>query len=160
MSTSSGRCRRNMINNLSEVARDPFGILYFTGQSVLHSFAARDMGLQAFFSISSLIFWSTFGVQNLSQEENSLNPGMVSVSRGNVEILSVKSRKLKENSNTPHTDQDDGGNASLEDYHPIDPVPSSKASVRPGPIQHGTPLMPYIPWSAPPPGHKEDGALP
>ncbi|CAA2988796.1 uncharacterized protein LOC111391075 isoform X2 [Olea europaea var. sylvestris] len=96
-----------------------------------------------------------------SQEENaSSNPGMVSVRHGNVETLSVKSRKLKENYKTPPSDQDDAGNASLEDYRPIDPVPSSKASVRPGPIQHGTPLMPYIPWSAPPPGHSESSALP
>lgn len=42
------------------------------------------------------------------------------------------------------------GNVNLDDYHPIDPVPSSKASIRPGPIQHGTPLMPYIPRPSPP----------
>lgn len=34
---------------------------------------------------------------------------------------------------------------NLEDYGPNDPAPSSKASIRPGPIQHGTPLMPYLP---------------
>ncbi|CAN1274399.1 hypothetical protein LINPERPRIM_LOCUS15384 [Linum perenne] len=38
----------------------------------------------------------------------------------------------------------------LEDYRPIDPVPSSKASVKPGPIEHGTPLNPFIPRSPPP----------
>lgn len=37
----------------------------------------------------------------------------------------------------------------LEDYRPIDPVPSSKATIRPKPIQHGSPLIPYIP--KPPP---------
>ncbi|KAL3510590.1 hypothetical protein ACH5RR_029991 [Cinchona calisaya] len=38
--------------------------------------------------------------------------------------------------------KDESGHAELEDYRPIDPVPSSKASIRPGPIQHGTLLMP------------------
>lgn len=40
-------------------------------------------------------------------------------------------------------------NVVLEDYHPIDPAPSSKASIKPGPIEHGTPFLPYIP--GPPP---------
>lgn len=39
---------------------------------------------------------------------------------------------------------------TLEDYNPIDPVPSSKASIKPGPIEHGTPIMPYIPKPSPP----------
>ncbi|KAI3673086.1 hypothetical protein L6452_39196 [Arctium lappa] len=54
------------------------------------------------------------------------------------------SRKLKE------TVKDDykvgnAGDINLLDYHRNDPVPSSKASINHGPIQHGTPLMPYIP---------------
>lgn len=36
-----------------------------------------------------------------------------------------------------------------EDYPPFDPVPSSKA-VKNGPIEHGAPLMPYIPRPTPP----------
>lgn len=40
---------------------------------------------------------------------------------------------------------------NVEDYNPIDPVPSSKASIKPGPIEHGTPLNPYIPKLSPPP---------
>ncbi|KAF4388773.1 hypothetical protein G4B88_019050 [Cannabis sativa] len=39
----------------------------------------------------------------------------------------------------------------MEDYGPIDPVPSSKASIRPGPIEHGSPIIPYIPKPSPPP---------
>lgn len=50
------------------------------------------------------------------------------------------------------------GNVNLEDYHPIDPVPSSKASIKPGPIQHGTPLIPYIPKPSPP-GHPKPGGF-
>lgn len=45
----------------------------------------------------------------------------------------------------------DAGNLNLDDYHPIDPVPSSKASIKPGPIEHGTPLNPFIPKRPPPP---------
>ncbi|KAJ0973719.1 hypothetical protein J5N97_015684 [Dioscorea zingiberensis] len=41
-------------------------------------------------------------------------------------------------------------NFMLEDYPRIDPVPSSKAAIHNGPIEHGTPLMPYIPQPTPP----------
>lgn len=44
----------------------------------------------------------------------------------------------------------DMGNVSVEDYNPIDPAPSSKASLKPGPIEHGSPLNPYIPRPSPP----------
>lgn len=57
-------------------------------------------------------------------------------------------RKLKENNNH---EENGYGNVDVDDYLPIDPVPSSKAAaLRPGPIEHGTPLMPYIPKPAPP----------
>ncbi|KAJ8448459.1 hypothetical protein Cgig2_022087 [Carnegiea gigantea] len=49
-----------------------------------------------------------------------------------------------------------GGDVSLEDYRPFDPSPSSKASIRPGPIQHGTPLNPYIPTPKPSPPMPSD----
>ncbi|KAE8649878.1 hypothetical protein Csa_012522 [Cucumis sativus] len=39
---------------------------------------------------------------------------------------------------------------NLDDYHPIDPVPSSKTSVKPGPIEHGAPLLPHMPNPPPP----------
>ncbi|XP_039114954.1 uncharacterized protein LOC120250225 [Dioscorea cayenensis subsp. rotundata] len=32
----------------------------------------------------------------------------------------------------------------LDDYPRVDPVPSSKATIKNGPIEHGTPVMPYI----------------
>ncbi|KAH7652491.1 hypothetical protein IHE45_19G020800 [Dioscorea alata] len=38
----------------------------------------------------------------------------------------------------------------LDDYPRIDPVPSSKATIKNGPIEHGTPVMPYIPQPTPP----------
>ncbi|KAK3020739.1 hypothetical protein RJ639_047867 [Escallonia herrerae] len=77
--------------------------------------------------------------------------------------LPAASRKLKENSHKGISDKSGGGNINLEDYLPIDPVPSSKASIRPGPIQHGTPLMPYIPKPSPPspgPSHPKHGGSP
>ncbi|KAF7138429.1 hypothetical protein RHSIM_Rhsim07G0221200 [Rhododendron simsii] len=71
------------------------------------------------------------------------------------------SRNLKEIGHTSSTDKSDrSGSANLEDYEPIDPVPSSMTSIRPGPIQHGTPLMPYIPRPSPPPEHPELGGFP
>ncbi|XP_059461123.1 uncharacterized protein LOC132190218 isoform X2 [Corylus avellana] len=65
--------------------------------------------------------------------------------------MTITSRRLKENGKNPVSDKkSDVGKVILEDYRPIDPVPCSKASIRPGPIQHGTPLMPYIPGPSPP----------
>ncbi|KAF5740624.1 hypothetical protein HS088_TW11G00701 [Tripterygium wilfordii] len=66
----------------------------------------------------------------------------------------IAGRKLKELSND-ETSINHGMN--LDDYHPIDPVPSSKASIRPGPIEHGTPINPFIPRPSPPPNHPTDG---
>ncbi|KAL7154971.1 hypothetical protein ABFS83_03G040900 [Erythranthe nasuta] len=80
------------------------------------------------------------------------NPGMVSMGSDDAMTLMWKSRKL-----TNNNDRDKEGHVELEDYRPIDPVPSSKASVRPGPIQHGTPLMPYIPKPSPPPTQPKHG---
>ncbi|KAK4390440.1 hypothetical protein Sango_2107300 [Sesamum angolense] len=82
--------------------------------------------------------------------------GMVSIGK-NAAASTVKSRKLKEKIDPPSSNRDDAGLVTLEDYRPIDPVPNSKASIRPGPIQHGTPLMPYIPRPSPPPGRPKRG---
>jgi hypothetical protein len=43
-----------------------------------------------------------------------------------------------------------GDQVTLEDYNPIDPSPDVAKNVNPGPIQHGTPLMPFIPKPSPP----------
>jgi len=47
---------------------------------------------------------------------------------------------------------DDMSRVILTDYYPVDPPPNSrpKASLNPGPIQHGSPLNPYIPKPLPP----------
>lgn len=52
------------------------------------------------------------------------------------------------------------GDVTLDDYQPIDPVPSSKATVKPGPIEHGAPLIPFIPKPSPPPVPPSAGVSP
>ncbi|KAK2985631.1 hypothetical protein RJ640_006894 [Escallonia rubra] len=89
-------------------------------------------------------------------------PGVKFNRHENGMTLPAASRKLKENSHNGISDKSGGGDINLEDYLPIDPVPSSKASIRPGPIQHGTPLMPYIPKPSPPspgPSHPKHATL-
>lgn len=46
----------------------------------------------------------------------------------------------------------DMSQVTLTDYNSADPPPNSrtKASLYPGPIQHGSPLIPYIPKPSPP----------
>ncbi|XP_010688413.2 uncharacterized protein LOC104902355 isoform X1 [Beta vulgaris subsp. vulgaris] len=71
------------------------------------------------------------------------------------------SRNLKENRDDSNFDEGScNGDVSLEDYRPFDPSPSSKASIRPGPIEHGTPIIPYIPnpKPAPPRPSNHDGS--
>lgn len=51
----------------------------------------------------------------------------------------------------------DGAVMDMEDYSPIDPVPASKKSVRAGPIDHGTPVIPYLPDPATPNPPKPGG---
>ncbi|KAJ4964062.1 hypothetical protein NE237_024001 [Protea cynaroides] len=72
-------------------------------------------------------------------------------SHQDIEIVTA-GRKLKENTYNMHTTEmnRDMGNVNLEDYYPIDPSPSSRATITTGPIEHGTPLMPHIPKPGPP----------
>ncbi|XP_016571482.1 uncharacterized protein LOC107869459 isoform X2 [Capsicum annuum] len=106
------------------------------------------------FSLLFLLMTTTVLICSLS----CVNGGMSSTWQEKNELsLTIKSRKLQsnlqDNGYGPSTvDEGEAGKINLEDYrHPMDPVPSSKASVRPGPIEHGTPLMPYIPKQPPPP---------
>ncbi|RVW99980.1 hypothetical protein CK203_024892 [Vitis vinifera] len=90
----------------------------------------------------------------------SLFPDMVFTHHVGSATMKATSRKLKVGyEHNLGTDKKIiAGNVNLEDYHPIDPVPSSKASIKPGPIQHGTPLIPYIPKPSPP-GHPKPGGF-
>ncbi|TXG64145.1 hypothetical protein EZV62_011139 [Acer yangbiense] len=58
----------------------------------------------------------------------------------------ISIRELMEGRNTPR--KNNKGSVNLDDYRPNDPVPGSSA-VTSGPIEHGTPLMPYIPKRPP-----------
>ena len=53
----------------------------------------------------------------------------------------------------------DSTSMNVEDYPSFDPAPSSKATIKTGPIEHGIPLMPYIPRPTPP-GHRKHGGSP
>ncbi|KAM7514405.1 hypothetical protein LguiA_003988 [Lonicera macranthoides] len=91
--------------------------------------------------------------------------GMAFTGSENHVSMTATNRKLKEKIDTQSSDKSEADNINLEDYRPIDPVPSSKASIRPGPIQHGTPLMPFIPKPspsppAPGPDHSKRGGFP
>ncbi|KAI3831756.1 hypothetical protein MKX03_002528 [Papaver bracteatum] len=70
-------------------------------------------------------------------------------------MVTTHNRKLKEaiksyklNSNAKKSAS--STNFNMEDYPRIDPAPSSKANIHAGPIEHGSPLMPYIPKPTPP----------
>ncbi|CAI9763051.1 unnamed protein product [Fraxinus pennsylvanica] len=94
---------------------------------------------------------------------NFSNPGMVFTGRSNAMTLIITGRKLKDNSHsTPTFDEVYAGDVNLEDYRPIDPVPSPKGKTHHGTIlrgPHGT--MPYIPRPAPPPSsHPKHGDFP
>ncbi|CAA2975187.1 Hypothetical predicted protein [Olea europaea subsp. europaea] len=95
---------------------------------------------------------------------NSSNPGMVFTGSSNAMASLIKSRKLEDNSHsTPTLDEVYAGDMNLEDYRPIDPVPSPKAKIHHGTIlrgPHGT--MPYIPRPAPSPpsSHPKHGGFP
>ncbi|KAL7127557.1 hypothetical protein ABFS83_14G260600 [Erythranthe nasuta] len=80
------------------------------------------------------------------------NPDVVSVDcRKAKTTITIKGRNLIK----VNIGEEDNKNVKLEDYGAIDPVPSTTTSVRPGPIQHGTPLLPYIPEPSPPPTHPD-----
>ncbi|OMO70723.1 hypothetical protein COLO4_28524 [Corchorus olitorius] len=69
------------------------------------------------------------------------------------DVTGITGRKLK--AIGYHPSKGKKKNVDVDDYGRIDPVPSSKASIKPGPIEHGSPLIPYIPKPSPPigPGH-------
>ncbi|XP_072980370.1 uncharacterized protein [Typha angustifolia] len=73
-------------------------------------------------------------------------------------MVLITNRKLKERSRITGASGSARilGSINLEDYPRFDPSPSSKAAIKAGPIEHGTPLMPYVP-KAPPPGHPNHG---
>ncbi|KAL5844718.1 hypothetical protein ACOSQ3_010779 [Xanthoceras sorbifolium] len=100
-----------------------------------------------FLMLGTALMFFSFSKNNTS----SSIPDMVFKHSGALTIVAT-SRKLKENGYNQGTiKKRNVGKVNLEDYHPIDPVPSSKASIKPGPIEHSSPLIPHIPKASPPP---------
>ncbi|KAM7277610.1 hypothetical protein ACFE04_004744 [Oxalis oulophora] len=78
----------------------------------------------------------------------SSNPYVTLTNQSGSTTITTTNRKVKDQHH--HELKKDSEYMNVEDYRPIDPVPSSKASIRPGPIEHGSPLIPYIPKPSPP----------
>ncbi|RLN40685.1 hypothetical protein C2845_PM01G06850 [Panicum miliaceum] len=72
---------------------------------------------------------------------------------GNIEL---NGRRLKERYSFTIRKTRELENIRTDDYQPVDPSPSSKATIRPGPIEHGAPILPYVPRYPPPSGHPKD----
>ncbi|XP_062213534.1 uncharacterized protein LOC133914448 [Phragmites australis] len=80
--------------------------------------------------------------------QNSSEPGY-----GSIEL---NGRRLKERYTSTVRKTRGLEKTRTDDYQPVDPSPSSKATIRPGPIEHGTPILPYVPRYPPPTGHPKD----
>ncbi|OEL32900.1 hypothetical protein BAE44_0006086 [Dichanthelium oligosanthes] len=70
--------------------------------------------------------------------------------------IGLNGRRLKERYTFTIRKTRELENIRTDDYQPVDPSPSSKATVRPGPIENGTPILPYVPRYPRPPGHPKD----
>ncbi|XP_042507700.1 uncharacterized protein LOC122083855 [Macadamia integrifolia] len=94
----------------------------------------------------------------LALSSTSTFPDVIFASHQDIGIV-TPSRKLKDNYHNMHPEnmKRNVGNVNLEDYRPLDPAPSSRSTIKAGPIEHGTPLNPYIPKPGPPsnPGFTE-----
>ncbi|KAK5831917.1 Centrosomal protein [Gossypium arboreum] len=101
-----------------------------------------------FFVIGTALFVFAFSSSSI--------PGMEFLQHVDGSSMSETSRKLKGSGYSPSNEKK--SNVDVDDYDPIDPVPSSKASIKPGPIEHGSPLIPYIPKPSPPDHPKIGGS--
>lgn len=115
------------------------------------------------FFVLLLVVGATLSFLNfLSPTSASWFPDFIATNCDDKATSIAVSRKLKENGSgtikSSSYNKDDIGQVTLDDYNPIDPVPSSsKASINPGPIEHGTPLNPYIIPKPSPPNHPKPG---
>ncbi|KAF8406218.1 hypothetical protein HHK36_008303 [Tetracentron sinense] len=118
------------------------------------------MKIVGFFWLLFLVLGTALMFLTFSSSGNSSFSDVIFSSKGDSVMASASNRKLKEKSYKTNTKKkSDVDNINLDDYHLIDPVPSSKAAIKSGPIEHGTPLMPYIPKPAPP-SHPNHGGSP
>ncbi|KAI3953241.1 hypothetical protein MKX01_042236 [Papaver californicum] len=100
----------------------------------------------------SWLRWVLFifiAITNINSSKCLSLPGIVLLGHKGSSIATMAhDRKVLEKIYSPSNAKSKGGtneNVNLDDYSPIDPVPTSKAAIKSAPIQHGTPLMPYIP---------------
>eukprot|EP01018_Ginkgo_biloba_P014597 Gb_39297 [translate_table: standard] len=73
---------------------------------------------------------------------------------GHATISTTRShRKLQEGSYDPSSInfRRDLSELNLKDYRLVDPAPSSRTSIKSGPIEHNAPLIPWIITQPPPP---------
>ncbi|XP_027942002.1 uncharacterized protein LOC114195656 isoform X2 [Vigna unguiculata] len=120
------------------------------GHCSLQVHCVANMKVSAFFSLL-LVVGATVVFFNILIPTTA-TPG---TNYGDKATLVAVSRKLKENGKNVKSGMsknDDMSRVILTDYYPVDPPPNSrpKASLNPGPIQHGSPLNPYIPKPLPP----------
>ncbi|XP_044475154.1 uncharacterized protein LOC123203056 [Mangifera indica] len=95
-------------------------------------------------------FWVLFFVLGTAVTFLSFPTGMVITQHSDGMMMMAMRRKLKENGYTPSTNKKpDVGMINLQDYSPADPAPS-KATIKPAPIHHYSPLNPNIPRPSPP----------
>ncbi|KAL0921781.1 hypothetical protein M5K25_008889 [Dendrobium thyrsiflorum] len=102
----------------------------------------------------TLGFWTLFAAAFVLLTCSNCNPDYTirSASFGGIKA-GLTNRKLKEMTATfsTATATGDSNCCNLEDYPGHDPSPSSKVDVHSGPIENGSPLMPYFIGPNPPP---------
>ncbi|KAI3860213.1 hypothetical protein MKX03_022519 [Papaver bracteatum] len=116
----------------------------------------------------SRLRWVLFmfiAIANINSSHCLSLPGIVLLGhKGSSSIaMMTHNRKVLEKIYSPSNGKSNSAtseNVNLEDYSPIDPVPTSKAAIKSAPIQHGTPLMPYIPKPPASPIPPKKGASP
>ncbi|XP_062210287.1 uncharacterized protein LOC133911860 [Phragmites australis] len=89
---------------------------------------------------------------NARSAQNSADPGY--------EVIELNGRRLKERYTSTIRKTRGLENIRTDDYQPVDPSPSTKATIRAGPIEHGTPILPYVPRYPPPPPPPMQDTLP
>ncbi|KAI3903256.1 hypothetical protein MKW98_031910 [Papaver atlanticum] len=117
----------------------------------------------------SWLRWVLFmfiAITNINSSHCLSFPGIVLLGhKGSSIAILTHNRKVLEKIYTPSNaiakrKGETNENVNLEDYSPIDPVPTSKAAIKSAPIQHGTPFMPYIPKPPVSPAPPKKGASP
>ncbi|BAT82605.1 hypothetical protein VIGAN_03264600 [Vigna angularis var. angularis] len=113
------------------------------------------MKVSGFFALLLVVGATLMFFNILIPTSASWSPDFIGTNNGHKATLIAVSRKLKENGNNVKSGISNNGDMSqviLTDYNPVDPTPGSrtKASLYPDPIEHGSPLIPYIPKPSPP----------